>query len=285
MRFSRNCVICGTDRSYILQGYEDYFFSKCRECKIVFSRIIPSKKSLAEHYSQYSRNNEVCDLTELVYGKWILDWKNNGFSSHLDFGCGSGELVKYANMNGINSVGTEIDESAIKILKMSGVRAENFSQILAKNNTFDVITLIEVVEHLSDPLQVLTDLNRLLTDKGMLFITTPNFDSLNRYLYQSKWRVLSYPDHINMFSKNSIIKILRTSGFDAINVRTSGLTLGDKKHTNRFSKQVRLMEVSNQRNFFSRNRVTRFVKAIANLILNFTNFGDTIKVSAYKFKS
>ena len=131
-----------------------------------------------------------------------------GFKSLLDFGCGLGALVDYANQNEFSSVGTEIDLDVVGKLSRKGVKVIDFESLVANSDKYNVISIIEVLEHVSDPKMVLIQLRQKLTSPGLMFITTPNFNSLNRRILRGKWRALWYPDHINIFSSVSLRKLL-----------------------------------------------------------------------------
>lgn len=285
MSVVRNCIICDMSNVRFLSRYLELYFATCINCKVVFSRIIPNEKQLTKHYSSYSRTLEASTVTQRVYDNWIAEWKRRDYKSHLDFGCGSGELVKYALQNGIDSVGTEINDSVISKLKRSGVPAVKMSELLLSGRKFDVITLIEVLEHLPNPKEVLKQLDRILEKDGEIFITTPNFNSLNRFFFHENWRILSYPDHINMFSKSTLVKLLQEFGYSAERIKISGHTIRDKKILARKLAEKRILDVSNQREFFDRNRLTRFIKRFINLLLHLTKLGDSISMSAKRLNN
>lgn len=145
-----------------------------------------------------------------------------------------------------------------------------------------MITAIEVIEHVSDPKLILEALNKKLSKKGLLFLTSPNFNSLNRYLLKNRWRALWYPDHINIFNKSSIERILFQSGFSNVNVPTEGHVIWDVIPSQGQGARFNSLSIENQRQFYARNKHTLRLKKILNQILNWANLGDTLVVSATK---
>ena len=278
----RNCLICGKCPVPLSARYSKSFLTKCIKCNLVFSSLIPSEDGLHQHYSLYPRNADVSRLTIGVYEKWVQTCRKSGYSTHLDFGCGSGDLVNFAKKQGFASVGTEINYSVTKKLEELGVPVKSLSSILAQPETYDVITAIEVIEHVSDPKSILEALNKKLSKKGLLFLTTPNFNSLNRYLLKNKWRALWYPDHINIFNKSSIERILFQSGFSNVNVLTEGHVIWDVIPSQGQGARLNSLSIENQRQFYARNKHTLRLKKILNQILKWTNLGDTLVVSATK---
>jgi hypothetical protein len=250
---------------------------------MVFSTVIPDELELRLHYSNYDRNAEVSNLTFQVYETWFEKWKKMGFKSLLDFGCGLGALVDYGNQNGFTSVGTEIDLDVVGKLSRKGVKVIDFETLVDNSDNYNVVSIIEVLEHVSDPKMVLIQLRQKLTSPGMIFITTPNFNSLNRRILRGKWRGLWYPDHINIFSSASLSKLLEDCGYQISSVETSGHILFDRIYNQENSKRVsNILSVENQRKFFVRNSFTLRLKTFLNYLLNRMNLGDTLIVYASK---
>lgn len=282
MKVNRNCLICGSPPKDLNHRYQSTFLAKCTKCKLVFSRFIPSEESLFEHYSKYSRNVETSPLTDEVYAKWTNEWKASGLRTHLDFGCGSGALVRFANENGMQSEGTEINFDVIAMLNSMNLPVRDFESIRRSTRKYDIITIIEVLEHVTDPKLILTSLRDKLTAHGILYITTPNFNSLNRYLWKNRWRALWYPDHINIFSTKSIKEILQISGYEIVDVSTSVHILYDIIDQQTSKIATGILGIENQRKFFARNPLTRLTKNCLNLILKWFSIGDTLTVIARK---
>jgi 2-polyprenyl-3-methyl-5-hydroxy-6-metoxy-1,4-benzoquinol methylase len=111
---------------------------------------------------------------------FILSTKGKNITL-LDMGCGFGHLIKFGDQFGISCVGIDIDKDRLEkgrnrfpeisdklILKDCGDALLTFGE-----NSFDVITMLGVVEHLPDPEKILIDVEKLLKKKGYLLITTP----------------------------------------------------------------------------------------------------------------
>jgi hypothetical protein len=89
-----------------------------------------------------------------------------------------------------------------------------------------VVTAFEVFEHLRDPVQEASELARVLRRGGLLYATTPNFNSLSRRLLGPRWNVIEYPEHLCYFSPKSIERWLSASGFTREQIETTGLSVG-----------------------------------------------------------
>jgi 2-polyprenyl-3-methyl-5-hydroxy-6-metoxy-1,4-benzoquinol methylase len=281
MEIKRHCVVCGRKGNPLGRSYSSAYLGKCKNCKMVFSMTIPSPAELKLHYANYDRNAEASNLTLKVYDSWFARWKILGYHSLLDFGCGLGALVNYANLNGFASEGVEIDSDVVSKLALKGVKVREFDNVLSTLEKYDVISIIEVLEHLSDPKMVLSQLKQKLSNSGMLFITTPNFNALNRRILRGNWRALWYPDHINIFTHTSIKTLLEECGYKVVSVESSGHIIFDRiPDTNVRRDNSSILSIEKQRNFFMKNSLTVKLKQILNYVLKATKLGDTLIICA-----
>lgn len=83
----------------------------------------------------------------------------------------------------------------------------------AVESRFDVITLNHVIEHVSDPIELLRSCYRLLKLGGQLWLQTPNIDSLGSRRYGRHWRGLEPPRHLVLFDPVSLRSALHQAGF------------------------------------------------------------------------
>jgi SAM-dependent methyltransferase len=90
--------------------------------------------------------------------------------------------------------------------------------------SFDLIVMAEVIEHLPQPPAYLRAAHRLLAPRGTLFLTTPNYDGLSHWLWGNDWRVVA-DEHLNYFDRQSVRRLLETTGFSFPQVRTTNFDL------------------------------------------------------------
>ncbi|MEZ7892940.1 MAG: methyltransferase domain-containing protein [Candidatus Wallbacteria bacterium] len=145
----------------------------------------------------------------------------------LDYGCGTGELLfkilkKYKK---IECYGADYSDSSIKLTNNKLINFNNWkgSKIINglplkyDNETFDIITCIEVLEHMtSEDLTLhLKEFFRILKNKGILFITVPNDENLEEnYVYCPNCEFEFHRvQHLNSYSVNKISKILNEMNF------------------------------------------------------------------------
>lgn len=144
--------------------------------------------------------------------------KNN---SHLDIGCGSGTFISLLK----NRFAAGIDISFKQITyakKIYGSKTKKFipykKEIPFKPNTFNSVSLLELIEHLNDKQinDLMKQIHIVLKKKGKVYITTPNYYSFWPILeyFLNKVSSISYEDqHINKFNSFIINKIVDNKKF------------------------------------------------------------------------
>ena len=98
----------------------------------------------------------------------------------LDVGCGNGQRLSQLQTLGWDVEGQEIDPKAVMNAQRNyGIKIHlgNLHDIAFSSSTFDAIIMGHVIEHLIDPLAILTECHRILKPGGILVITTPNVES------------------------------------------------------------------------------------------------------------
>lgn len=121
----------------------------------------------------------------------------------LDIGAGTGEFLSVSKNDGWQTIGVEPSERAKTIAKSKGVSfVEQTSEL--ENQSFDVISMWHVLEHVPDLDQQIKELKRLLKPTGTLIIAVPNFKSFDAQHYGKFWAAYDVPIHFWHFSKTAI---------------------------------------------------------------------------------
>jgi SAM-dependent methyltransferase len=132
----------------------------------------------------------------------------------LDVGCAYGFFLQEARRF-FDVSGIEIAEAAAAYCRQRGLRvltgvADEGN--LAQLGTMDVIALLDVVEHLPSPHETLSLCARHLAPGGLIVITTGDFASLHAKLLGARWRLMTPPQHLWYFTRDSIRRISRPLG-------------------------------------------------------------------------
>ncbi|MCH7524649.1 MAG: class I SAM-dependent methyltransferase [Bacteroidetes bacterium] len=137
----------------------------------------------------------------------------NSFSSQeqtlLDIGCGTGEFLKIAQQNNWTVFGIEPNEKARSIANKKTNNSVSDIEELSnfKPQSFDVITLWHVLEHLPRLEEHVSILKSLLKSNGTLIIAVPNYKSYDAKYYKEFWAAYDVPRHFWHFSQTSISKL------------------------------------------------------------------------------
>lgn len=130
----------------------------------------------------------------------------------LDYGCGNGGLVRFARQQhcGIEIYGFEEGWIADKA-RESGIPLLNRSDLEGAEENFDVVTAIEVMEHVTDPLDTLRKIRNLLTPGGLFFCTTGNARKHRHHLLE--WPYIIPEIHVSFFEPGTLEEALKRTGF------------------------------------------------------------------------
>lgn len=153
-----------------------------------------------------------------------------------DIGCWTGALVAAAGARGWSAVGLEPSEWAVAQAACSGldVRRGSTDAHDLEFESFDVVTMCDVVEHLADPRAGLDAVRSLLRPGGTLFLTVPDAGSVvARVLGRRWWSVL--PMHLQYFTLPSLARLLEDGGFDVIATRRHAKAFTVRYYTERFA--------------------------------------------------
>lgn len=147
--------------------------------------------------------------------KLINAHSNQG--SLLDIGAGTGEFLSVAKNNGWNVTGIEPSSKAKAIAENKGVSfVPNLESI--PSQSFDVITMWHVLEHVPDLDHQINELKRIVKPNGTIIIAVPNFNSFDAKHYGKFWAAFDVPIHFWHFSKTAIQKLFKEKNLNLINV-------------------------------------------------------------------
>ena len=225
---STKCPFCESEntRSYLkLKDYflsqEDFEILECDNCKLLFTTPRPDASVIGNYYKSedyLSHNEHKKGLVPWIYNqvkkvnisnKYKIACKGFTKAKLLDFGCGVGDFLHYAQQNGCEITGCDMSEDARKYasekLGKTIVSPEEIFDL--PHSTFDIITMWHVLEHIDDLRFQTEQLHRLLKDNGRLVIAVPNYKSYDAQHYKDKWAAYDVPRHLNHFHKESLENI------------------------------------------------------------------------------
>ena len=133
----------------------------------------------------------------------------------LDIGCGNGEFLLRMRERGWDVWGVEPDPVAAEAARAVGidVLASELPAEPIAGAPFDAITLSHVIEHVSDPVDLLARCRANLRPGGVVWVLTPNLDSPGRAAYGPAWVSWDAPRHLVLFTRASLVRALEEAGF------------------------------------------------------------------------
>ena len=193
------CLITQAEDLQPLIGYEKHYLVKSKSSRFVFCDRIPSEKELISHYTDYPRTTEVSDFTKKRYHE-ILDRMEPFRESNrlIDVGCGNGLFLLEAKKRGWNVFGTEFSDDAVEFCSSNGIEMTQgpLSIEAFESESFDVVTSFEVIEHINNPREESASFYSLLRRGGLLYVTTPNFNCIERFVNKADYDLIEYPEHL-----------------------------------------------------------------------------------------
>ena len=236
----RRCPLCGCERYLVyLHGSNGELTSaalgssrsdvsygtilRCLNCRFGFAKNRPTEEELATLYREL--HGEVYDAEQPGRNQTAarhLQIVQAHISSArlLDVGCSSGAFLRCASQAGWNCVGVE--PSATAINKARTVVGANVQLVCAtiekarlQKSSFDVVTLWDVLEHVSEPVKFLHFCASLLKRGGYLFANVPDLDSFQARLFGRRWPLLLW-EHLNYFNRSSLMMCGESAGLNPI---------------------------------------------------------------------
>lgn len=229
------CTICGdgahTDRNLYddRYGYPGTFtLSSCPACGHRRLEATMSEAQIAELYTRYYPRSEL-DIESWAppepstgIGAWwrgeradALRWVPSNVRV-LDIGCGFGESLGYHRNRGCDAHGVEADANILRVAQRYGLNARHglFDPRHYAPQSFDVVTLNQVIEHVTEPAKVLDGIRQVLKPGGLLVLSTPNADCWGARLFGDRWIHWHAPYHLQFFSRGSMVRAAKAVGLE-----------------------------------------------------------------------
>jgi len=274
----------------------DYIVYDCLNCRTLFTS--EKVNTAAFDYDNYYHSGNLTvpgfvleRLAEIVRSFE----KYRSHNRFLDVGCGAGTLLNIAGNEGWQAEGVEISKPSVEFLQSKGIKVFHgyLSSANFPDDSFDVITAVEILEHITNPEDVIKEINRILRPGGLFWATTPHGRGISARMLGSKWSCVAPPEHLHLFSVTGIKNMLTENGFDRIKILTQGTNPFEIIHTLRQNTAAgNAAETENNYNpvesayeinaSLSSSRWRKAVKGSLNGILNLTKMGDSLKIWAEK---
>ncbi|OQB30073.1 MAG: Methyltransferase domain protein [Bacteroidetes bacterium ADurb.Bin174] len=214
-----------------------YMLVECSSCGMIFQKYIPNEFLMAKLYDQWIDSQKAFSSNR--YGKGLGYYagyaqeimqliayfgENPSALSFLDFGMGWGNWALMAKAFGCDSVGLELSKERIENAKLNAIKVIAWDEIT--RHRFDFINTEQVFEHIPEPLQTLRYLKSSLKKDGMIKISVPSANDINRRLKIMDWQAqkgarnclnaVAPLEHINCFRRTSLVVMANKAGMEEV---------------------------------------------------------------------
>ncbi|HAC62859.1 MAG TPA: hypothetical protein DCF68_04815 [Cyanothece sp. UBA12306] len=225
------CYYCHSSEFELYDTENGFNLVKCQQCGLLYVNPRPQMDDIKEaHQVGQHRGEEIIDVTgnfnhEKVehYLDILQDFygENPDFLAQkrwLDIGCGHGEFVKALEI--FTKENCHVQGVEPNIYKQQSAQKEglnvSFFDLDKCETKYNSISLLNVYSHLPDPIKILENWTRLLTEKGELLIQTGDSANLDQ---KDHHRPYYLPDHLSFVSEEILTHILKNLGFQIIEVK------------------------------------------------------------------
>ena len=197
----------------------------CQTCGFYHVDPYPPEDYLREFYSKYEMPTVQANLAETAR---LLARTARRETRVLDIGCGDGSFLKelhklgFRNLSGFDQ-GPAVERA--RALGIADIAQSNVWKFLeeterGRKNDAEAVVMVNVLEHVVEPLTLLRRIHRALPDEGLLCVTVPNdFSPLQQAFLKVKGHLpwfVCLPDHLNYFDFNTLKHALDSTGFRVI---------------------------------------------------------------------
>ncbi|MFV0318146.1 MAG: class I SAM-dependent methyltransferase [Microthrixaceae bacterium] len=248
---TRPCPICGEQGSAEIWAEDGWKLVRCPTCDLVFVGNPPEDDSVGDLYTAPEFHAELTtgdadgdSIAERTARGHLGDMERAGAAPRpgrnrlLDVGSAAGHFLGVARDAGWLVHGVELNDATANIARNRGfdVLTGTIGDLVdhratGDNDLFDVVTMWDVIEHVTDPVQLLEQTRDLLSPEGELWIATPNVDGLfPRASYRvarraGRWPHPEPPYHLSQFSERTMRNALARAGFPDVTVRQERIPL------------------------------------------------------------
>lgn len=224
MRIS--CLLCNSEDFHLLFPFKRYKILRCKNCRLVFVHPWPKKKDLEKLYKKYPHVDGFLHEQGIRRDarRTLQNVRKMGYTNGklLDIGCGIGFFLGEAGKRGWETLGIDTATIPLKYARDTlrlHVIQKDFNTFQSKTK-YDVIVIMQLIEHLVDPYPLLNKVNQLLTDNGIACFATPNIESVLFKVLKDKFTYLIPPEHVVYYGPDTLKRLLEKTGFTVVKTIT-----------------------------------------------------------------
>jgi len=223
------CPICKSLNMSIIHILTPFRVVLCKDCSLIYlnPRLIESVMRRVyqgkDYFVQGGDTGYRDYLTQenslrITFRRFLKELRKHGMTSGrlLEVGCGYGYFLDEARNFFSYRAGIELSEEAgSHAQRLSGaeIHIGNVGLLPPEFKNFTIIVIINVIEHIYDPIKFLLFLKQRLLRGGTIFIATPDIGSFWYRIMKSKWPSFKIPEHVAFYTERTLKMLLQKSGF------------------------------------------------------------------------
>jgi len=202
---------------------------RCTECGLIFLNPRPTLDEIGlyypEDYEPYQRTisalrSQWLDLVQRIklrpHVRLVTRLTKGGHL--LDVGCATGGFIRELHrLGGWHVQGVEINARAVCFARQQlglNIFCGSLTDARFPSDSFDIVTMWDVLEHVHDPLPTLKEVHRILRPGGYFIGSTPNANSLDARIFGRYWIGFDFPRHLYVFSSSTLAALFRKAGLE-----------------------------------------------------------------------
>ena len=218
-----DCPVCrSTGRKSLFQK-QGFSFHRCLECSHIYTspRINSRLQIQIGHETDYADENDRFLRIQKFYAPFICQLVRSRAPGPrlLDIGFGWGYLMELSKSYGFSVYGIDTSPSQVKRLHSNfGKRVHQAAIGIDKIpwDSFDVVVMTHILEHLADPAAVLKEILEIMNPGGILYITVPDMDSVQFRIFGKNYDFINPLAHLQYFGEESLTRLLLDCGFQEL---------------------------------------------------------------------
>lgn len=230
------CPVCDGIQHHSLYKIKEFNIARCNDCRMVFVNPRLKNEHIFNLYKidyfnnpehGYSNYNLTQHLRIKTYERWyneVLPYlKLNPGKLALDIGCASGDFLHLLEKKNWKVKGIELDRNMLEKLREQKINVVNSTlEEFSADEKYDLISLLDVIEHLPNLHDNIRKLAGLLAEDGSILLVTPDFGSFQRKLFGKRWFQFKPKEHISYFSGETLKQAIKRHGLKIVYISSSG---------------------------------------------------------------
>jgi len=225
----RNCPNCNKKKNNTLFVKDFFNYRKCSVCSLIYVSPILKEKNIIQLYKNSSYSNSWGKIlsnkieykfNQKKFDNLLLNIKRitKAKGKALDIGCAVGQFLDTLKKDGWDTYGIELNDQERKVAqkKKHEVYDKKIELDYLPEKKFNLVSILEVLEHVYSPIDVIKSIHKILKKNGLLVVIVPNVGSLAANIMQSRCNMFLGMSHITMFDLKTLKNLIERYSFKQV---------------------------------------------------------------------